>query len=96
MSNLETASETAIIAGGCFWCTEAVFRDVVGVIEVESGYIGGHVPSPSYKEVCGGATGHADLLVGARAGTADQGHEGSGRCRADLHFQPSIVPPQGG
>jgi len=55
-------SEQAIIAGGCFWCTEAVFRDVVGVSEVESGYIGGHVPSPSYKEVCGGATGHAEAI----------------------------------
>ena len=40
------ASETAIVAGGCFWCTEAVFRDVIGVSEVESGYIGGTVPTP--------------------------------------------------
>ena len=52
--------EQAIIAGGCFWCTEAVFRDVVGVSEVESGYIGGIVASPTYKEVCTGNTGHAE------------------------------------
>ncbi len=52
--------EQAIIAGGCFWCTEAVFRDVVGVSEVESGYIGGDNPNPTYKEVCSGTTGHAE------------------------------------
>ncbi|AWW73609.1 peptide-methionine (S)-S-oxide reductase [Erythrobacter sp. KY5] len=52
--------EQAIIAGGCFWCTEAVFRDVVGVSEVESGYIGGSVENPTYKQVCTGNTGHAE------------------------------------
>ncbi len=52
--------EKAIIAGGCFWCTEAVFRDVVGVSEVESGYIGGIKADPTYKEVCTGTTGHAE------------------------------------
>jgi peptide-methionine (S)-S-oxide reductase len=52
----------AIVAGGCFWCTEAVFRDVVGVSEVESGYIGGSVPEPSYKAVCSGGTGHAEAI----------------------------------
>ena len=52
--------EQAIIAGGCFWCTEAVFRDVVGVSEVESGYIGGTVENPTYKQVCTGNTGHAE------------------------------------
>ncbi|KWV91724.1 peptide-methionine (S)-S-oxide reductase MsrA [Erythrobacter sp. YT30] len=52
--------EQAIIAGGCFWCTEAVFRDVVGVTEVESGYIGGETSNPTYKEVCTGRTGHAE------------------------------------
>ena len=56
------AEQQAILAGGCFWCTEAVFKDVIGVTRVESGYIGGHVPSPSYKEVCGGATGHAEAI----------------------------------
>jgi peptide-methionine (S)-S-oxide reductase len=52
----------AIMAGGCFWCTEAVFRDVVGVLEVESGYIGGSVPEPTYKQVCSGTTGHAEAI----------------------------------
>lgn len=54
---------TAIVAGGCFWCTEAVFRDVIGVSAVESGYIGGHVPNPTYKAVCSGATGHAEAIL---------------------------------
>jgi peptide-methionine (S)-S-oxide reductase len=54
---------TAIVAGGCFWCTEAVFRDVIGVSGVESGYIGGTVPNPSYKAVCTGATGHAEAIL---------------------------------
>jgi peptide-methionine (S)-S-oxide reductase len=58
MSNLESA----IIAGGCFWCTEAVFRDVVGVSLVESGYIGGTKANPTYKEVCTGTTGHAEAI----------------------------------
>ena len=54
--------QQAIIAGGCFWCTEAVFRDVVGVSEVESGYIGGSVANPTYKQVCSGTTGHAEAI----------------------------------
>ncbi len=54
---------TAIVAGGCFWCTEAVFRDVIGVSAVESGYIGGSVPNPTYKAVCSGATGHAEAIA---------------------------------
>jgi peptide-methionine (S)-S-oxide reductase len=56
------ASETAILAGGCFWCTEAVFNDVIGVTGVESGYIGGTVAEPTYKQVCGGDTGHAEAI----------------------------------
>lgn len=55
-------TETATLAGGCFWCTEAVFNDVIGVEKVESGYIGGHVANPSYREVCGGNTGHAEAI----------------------------------
>ena len=54
--------DTAIVAGGCFWCTEAVFRDVVGVGQVESGYIGGSVADPTYKQVCSGSTGHAEAI----------------------------------
>ena len=56
------ASEVATIAGGCFWCTEAVFNDVIGVEKVESGYIGGTVANPTYKQVCGGDTGHAEAI----------------------------------
>ena len=56
------AEETAILAGGCFWCTEAVFRDVIGVSAVESGYIGGTLPNPTYKQVCSGETGHAEAI----------------------------------
>ena len=55
-------TKTAIIAGGCFWCTEAVFLDVNGVTKVESGYIGGDVPHPSYDQVCSGTTGHAEAI----------------------------------
>ena len=56
------AEQVAVFAGGCFWCTEAVFNDVVGVKKVESGYTGGSVPSPSYKQVCSGDTGHAEAI----------------------------------
>ncbi|WP_333836391.1 peptide-methionine (S)-S-oxide reductase MsrA [Novosphingobium sp.] len=52
----------AILAGGCFWCTEAVFRDVIGVSQVESGYIGGTLADPTYKQVCSGTTGHAEAI----------------------------------
>jgi peptide-methionine (S)-S-oxide reductase len=55
-------SEQATLAGGCFWCTEAVFKDVIGVEAVESGYTGGHVTNPTYKQVCGGDTGHAEAI----------------------------------
>jgi len=54
--------QTAILAGGCFWCTEAVFRDVIGVSQVESGYIGGATDNPTYREVCSGSTGHAEAI----------------------------------
>ena len=54
------AQQQAIVAGGCFWCTEAVMKDVIGVSGVESGYIGGTKPNPTYKEVCTGETGHAE------------------------------------
>jgi peptide-methionine (S)-S-oxide reductase len=54
--------ETAILGGGCFWCLEAVFREVDGVLAVRSGYCGGHVEAPSYRQVCGGGTGHAEVV----------------------------------
>jgi len=56
------AEEVAVFAGGCFWCTEAVFNDVVGVKRVESGYTGGTIANPTYKQVCGGDTGHAEAI----------------------------------
>jgi peptide-methionine (S)-S-oxide reductase len=56
------ADQVAILAGGCFWCTEAVFLDVVGVKSVESGYVGGTADNPNYKQVCGGDTGHAEAI----------------------------------
>lgn len=56
------AEQVAVLAGGCFWCTEAVFLDVIGVKSVESGYTGGHAARPTYKQVCGGDTGHAEAI----------------------------------
>src|SRR5438105_15557151 len=56
------AEQVAVLAGGCFWCTEAVFLDVVGVKSVESGYTGGTVANPTYRQVCGGDTGHAEAI----------------------------------
>lgn len=56
------AHEIATLAGGCFWCLEAVFDDLQGVISVESGYIGGSVDNPSYEAVCSGRTGHAEAI----------------------------------
>ena len=53
---------TATFGGGCFWCTEAMFLELEGVIKVESGYSGGHVDNPGYKEVCSGTTGHAEVI----------------------------------
>ena len=54
--------ETATLAGGCFWCLEAVFQQLKGVDAVESGYAGGHVANPTYEQVCTGRTGHAEVL----------------------------------
>lgn len=56
------ATELATLAGGCFWCLEAVFEQLRGVTKVESGYSGGHVPNPSYQAVCTGTTGHAEVV----------------------------------
>lgn len=54
--------ETATLAGGCFWCLEAVYDQVSGVKDVVSGYTGGHVPNPTYRRVCDGNTGHAEAV----------------------------------
>jgi peptide-methionine (S)-S-oxide reductase len=56
------AIETITLGGGCFWCTEAVYEQVDGVLSVESGYCNGHVRSPSYQQVCGGDTGHNEVV----------------------------------
>jgi peptide-methionine (S)-S-oxide reductase len=55
-------SETATFGGGCFWCVEAAFKELDGVSSVTSGYAGGHVEDPSYREVCSGNTGHAEVV----------------------------------
>lgn len=58
----DTPTAKATFAGGCFWCTEAVYKEIKGVKEVTSGYIGGKVPNPTYKQVCTGLTGHAEAV----------------------------------
>lgn len=59
---LNTNYEKITLGGGCFWCTEAVFQNLKGVVKVESGYSGGHTKNPSYREVCNGTTGHAEVI----------------------------------
>jgi peptide-methionine (S)-S-oxide reductase len=56
------STEVATLAGGCFWCLDSVFRDLKGVKKVESGYAGGQYPNPSYRDVCSGMTGHAEVV----------------------------------
>ena len=58
----DAAKEIATLAGGCFWCLEAVFDDLKGVESVESGYMGGRTANPTYGEVCSGETGHAEVI----------------------------------
>ena len=58
----ETKLETATLGGGCFWCLEAVYNELRGVERVISGYAGGHVPNPTYEQVCSGRTGHAEVV----------------------------------
>ena len=57
-----TPTETAVLGGGCFWCLDAVFRDLAGIESVESGYAGGSGANPTYEDVCGGRTGHAEVV----------------------------------
>jgi peptide-methionine (S)-S-oxide reductase len=56
------STEIATLGGGCFWCTEAIYQQMRGILKVESGYAGGTVPNPTYKEVCTGSTGHAEVV----------------------------------
>ena len=62
MSETNNNLATATLGTGCFWCTEAVFQQLEGVVKVQSGYSGGQVDNPTYKEVCNGTTGHAECL----------------------------------
>ncbi|OQW33116.1 MAG: peptide-methionine (S)-S-oxide reductase [Nitrospira sp. SG-bin1] len=62
LASISPEKEVAILAGGCFWCLEAVYDQVKGVESVESGYIGGHLDHPTYEAVCGGQTGHAEAV----------------------------------
>src|SRR3569623_1103258 len=56
------STQTAVFGGVCFWCTEGCFQQAPGVSKIVSGYAGGHVPNPSYKQVCTGETGHAEVV----------------------------------
>src|ERR1700752_1940273 len=58
----DSGHEFATLAGGCFWCLEAVFEELEGVVDVESGYSGGSVANPSYRQGCEGSTGHAEVV----------------------------------
>ena len=62
MSSSPSPTETVVLGGGCFWCTEAVFDRVQGVLDVESGYSNGETVKPSYEQVCTGRTGHAEVV----------------------------------
>lgn len=62
LEKVESTTEKLTIGGGCFWCTEAIFQELEGVIEVESGYSGGEIKNPTYREVCSGMTGHAEVV----------------------------------
>lgn len=62
MATTDDSLDTLVLGGGCFWCTEAVFDRVEGVLDVESGYCNGHVHQPSYEQVCSGNTGHVEVV----------------------------------
>jgi peptide-methionine (S)-S-oxide reductase len=59
---MATQHEVATLGAGCFWCVEAVFDDLKGVISVESGYMGGQTLNPTYEDICNGDTGHAEVV----------------------------------
>jgi peptide-methionine (S)-S-oxide reductase len=62
MDKTPSAMQTLVLGGGCFWCTEAVYVEVKGVLDVESGYSNGHAPRPTYEQVCTGNTGHNEVV----------------------------------
>lgn len=62
MNEIVSTKEVTTLGGGCFWCLEAVYVDLIGVESVVSGYAGGHVPNPTYEQVCGKNTGHAEVV----------------------------------
>ena len=62
MNKTPSATQTLVLGGGCFWCTEAVYVEVRGVLDVESGYSNGHAPAPTYEQVCTGTTGHNEVV----------------------------------
>ena len=62
LPSVPAATETAVLGGGCFWCLEAVFAEITGVHSVRPGYAGGTLPNPRYEDVCGGRTGHAEVV----------------------------------
>jgi len=62
MVNSEDTLESIILAGGCFWCVEAIYKELKGVVSVTSGYSGGRTENPTYEEVCNGRTGHAEAI----------------------------------
>ncbi len=62
LQKVDSSERKATFGGGCFWCTEAIFQNLKGVVKVESGFSGGEVVNPTYREVCGGKTGHAEVI----------------------------------
>lgn len=59
---VESKKETVVFGGGCFWCTEAIFKELKGIISVTPGYAGGSIENPTYEQVCSGKTGHAEVI----------------------------------
>ena len=62
LSSMEQPTDTITLGAGCFWCVEAIFESIPGVLAAESGYSGGHIKNPAYREVCTGRTGHAEVV----------------------------------
>ena len=63
VASVRAEEATAVFAGGCFWCMESEFQDQKGILQVVSGYTGGHVPNPTYEQVSGGETGHYEAIL---------------------------------